>query len=274
VDRDERPARRSLRNLGCLVIAFAWSCVDPPPHLVEADIPVSRTVTFSFDESRIEISGETPPGPDEASIVRAISRASTQRFIDARATQTEPSPEGGVEGTLGLHEGWRQEFFDLQRTNYEIGIRLPAGDVLLWDITPGGVTRQVEAGGIIPGVVNNYTGIITRVIEVPTASSYSFRVDSDDGTIGTLQNLSGGLDDVRLLWYDWRNQPLIESVLQTEGFYVEPGTYLLTIHYYEEWHHAGYLIEMFVEAADGVGDPGMSIGIGQQAPTRPSSDSP
>jgi hypothetical protein len=188
--------QRSLRSLALLFTTLAWSCGDPVPRLVEADIPVSRTVSFHFDESRMGISGETPPGADEARIVRAVSRASTQRFIDARATQTEPSSEGGIIGALGLHEGWRQEFFALQRTYYESGARLAAGDLLMWDITPAGITREVGDGSIIPGVVNNFTGIFTRVIEVPTAASYSFRIDSDDGTIGTLQDLANGLHEV------------------------------------------------------------------------------
>lgn len=226
-----------------LAAFFASGCGEPQGILVEADIPVSRTVAFRFDEGRVELTGEAPPGTHEAAMVRAMGRAATQKLIDARATHVQPSGDGGIEGELGLHAGWRQEFWALPRDQYQKGYTLSPGDMLLWDIAPSGVARQVGAGSIIPGINDLFTGIITRVLEVPTGEVYVFRIDSDDGTIGTLQDVEGDLHEIRLLWYDWRNQALGEDVVEIE-VHLEPGTYLLTVHYYEEWHHAGYAIEV------------------------------
>lgn len=236
------------------VCALAGSgCGEPRHVLVEADVPVSRTVPFRFDEDRLELTGVTLPGKQEADIVRAVSRAGTQRFIAARAARSGLSPDGGIEGELGLHTGWRQEFWALPRTEYQKGYPLSAGDVLLWDVTPRGVARGVGAGYIIPGVENLFTGLITGVVEVPSAGLYTFTADSDDGTIGTLQDLSRGLHEVRVLWYEWRHQREGEDIVRVD-VHLEPGTYLLSVHYYEEWHHARYSIEVARDArGDGTG---------------------
>lgn len=242
--------------LSGLAAVVAPGCREVPPVLVEADIPVSRTVAFRFDEGRVGLTGEALPGQQEADMVRAVSRAATERFIAARATRVQPSGDGGIEGELGLHTGWRQEFWALPRDQYQRGYTLSPGDMLLWDPTPSGVVRQVGAGSIIPGIDDLFTGVITRVLEVPAAGLYRFTIDSDDGTIGTLQDLSRGLEEVRVLWYDWRNQALGEDMVQTQ-VHLEPGTYLLTVHYYEEWHHAGYSIEVSRAApSDSIGGIG------------------
>jgi hypothetical protein len=78
------------------------------------------------------------------------------------------------------------------------------------------------------------------VIDVPDDGSYTFGVDSDDGTIGTLQDLSRGLEEVQVLWYGWNVRAMAGRLDGVEDLPLAAGTYLLTVHYFQAEGEAGY----------------------------------
>jgi len=225
-----------------LALSILSACAELAPPLSESDIPASRTIIFHYDQSRHQVLSEQPLTADQQRVVQTVSRAGTVRFIEARSAQTMKSADGSLSGDLVLHQGWRQEFFPLRKETYENADHLPAGQALYYDPDIRRLYRTAERGWFVRGRSDDFTGLITRILEVPVSGSYSFAVNSDDGTIGTLQNLTQALQDVRLLWFDWRPQGG-DGFLEVEDQFLEAGTYLLTVHYFEEGGYASYHIE-------------------------------
>jgi hypothetical protein len=201
-----------------------------------------KVIDVVFDETQLTISSELELGPEQLSIVRAVSRAGTTRFIEARATQPPQSADGVLSAKLALHEGWRQEFFGLPKTAYEQVFPLPVGDALYLDLGLDGVNRWMGKRWVIRRRTDQFTGLITHVIDVPTDGWYSFSVESDDGSIGTLQDLERGTQNVRVLWYEWQQQAMDGRLLEVTDQFLARGTYLLTVHYFEKDGRAGYVV--------------------------------
>jgi hypothetical protein len=149
---------------------------------------------------------------------------------------------------LSLHAGWREEFFPLTKEVYEVTFPLPVG-VLYFEPSPISVSRDMGSRGMVPGVSERFTGFLSKVIDVPSDGLYTFGVDSDDGTIGTLQYLTNGMHDVHVLWYDWSHRSMAGRLSEVD-VPLTAGTYLLTVHYFEGLDQAGYRVDVRQSTAD------------------------
>ena len=216
--------------------------------LSEGDIPTSHTIDVEYDESRLHVSSDRTLSIDQERIVLAVGRATTARYIEARSSDGVRPPGGLFQGSLSLHEGWREEFFPIAKEVYEVTYPLSAG-VLYFQPSPTGVSRNIGARRMVHGVFSMFTGFLTKVIEVPRDETYTFGVDSDDGTIGTLQHLTDGMHDLRVLWYDWHPQSMAGRLSEVDVA-LTAGTYLLTVHYFEVEGQAGYRVDVRQSTAD------------------------
>jgi hypothetical protein len=243
-----------------LVVVWWLSACEPPASLeglvTDADIPVLRNVDFVYDESQLQIESERELDPRQLSVVTAVSRAGTRRFIESRSTKSAETLDGVLTGSLALHIGWRQEFFAMGRGPYEMGDALPPGDALYLAPDDEVLDRDMGKGWLIRRRSDFFTGLITRIIDVPQDGYYTFRADSDDGSLGTLQDLTKELHQVRLLWYDWYNHPMDGRLAEATGQFLERGAYLLTVHFYENEEDAGYWVQYSRDDADPLTNPG------------------
>jgi len=222
-----------------LIPCFISACGVPLP-IQEGEIPVSHTIDFEYDESRLRVSSLDSLTVEQERIVLELSQATTARYIEARSPQREIVVDGRFRGQLSLHRGWRQEFFPLVTRDYhEIRKSLPPGS-LYWDLTPNVVGRDFGIGWAVRGIRDWFSGFLTTVVEVENDGLYTFQVDSDDGTIGVLQNLLDDSEEFRVLWYDWSPQPMGEELLEVKDVPLRAGTYLLTVHYFEATGQAAY----------------------------------
>ena len=232
------PVTRLIASLPILCSVNA--CAPPQPTLTEDEIPTLRTVDGEYDESRLNVSSVRTLSYEQERIVLGLARATTARYIEARSAEGVRPDSGPFRGPLKLHDGWRGEFFPFEKEVYEVTHPLPAG-VLSFEPSPTAAYRNLRHGGVVPGVTNWFTGFLTKVIEVPSDETYTFGVDSDDGTIGTLQHVTDGMHDVRLLWYGWNKQSMAGRLSEID-VPLEAGTYLLTTHYFERQGRAGYQV--------------------------------
>jgi Ni,Fe-hydrogenase III component G len=231
----------------------------PPPFtLSEGDIPTSQSIDVDYDEGRLRVSSDRPLSFEQQRIVRAVGRATTARYIEARSSDGVHPPGGLFQGSLSLHEGWREEFFPIAKEAYEVTYPLPAG-VLYFEPRPTGISRSIGSRGMVQGVFSMFTGFLTKVIEVPSDETYTFGVDSDDGTIGTLQKLTDDMHDLRVLWYEWHPQSMSGRLSEVDVA-LTAGTYLLTVHYFEVEGQAGYRVDLRRSTGYGVQAGGVSPG--------------
>lgn len=237
-----RPFSRCAAPALLLGLSLVGACSNRSPRLTESEIPGYRTIDIDYDEARLRVSADLPLTDDEKNIVLSVSRAAMARYIEARSPQAEAPVDGRFHGQLSLHRGWRQEFFPLARELYEGTARLPAG-VLYADPSPSGVARDVEYGWLVRGRADRFTGVFTNVVEVQSDGVYTFGMNTDDGSIGTLQNLTDDVEELRVLWYEWQLRAM--TVEPTEiSVPLTAGTYLLTVHYFEQGGVARY--QLFV----------------------------
>jgi hypothetical protein len=57
------------------------------------------------------------------------------------------------------------------------------------------------------------------------------------------------MENVRVLWYDWRLRGMDQRLTLVPDERLEAGTYLLTVHYFEGWSTAGYHLAYYRQAA-------------------------
>ncbi len=219
-----------------------------PPPRSEDGVPTLRIMEVEYDESRLHVTGGRTLWPEQERIVLAVTRATTARYIEARSSEGVRSPRGLFRGALNLHAGWREEFFPLTKEVYEMTFPLPVG-VLYFEPSPISVSRDMGSRGMVPGVSERFTGFLSKVIDVPSDGLYTFGVDSDDGTIGTLQYLTNGMHDVHVLWYDWSHRSMAGRLSEVD-VPLTAGTYLLTVHYFEGLDQAGYRVDVRQSTAD------------------------
>lgn len=250
--------RRELLRVVVMVPLLApWTlggCEEPPtpPTVAEADIPDSRTIVLDYDERRLHVSGATPMTDQEERTVLAVSRGGMARYLEARSVLGQEPGDGRFRGEVRLHQGWRVEFFPLSRQGYEGTYPLPGG-ALFFEPTPTGLYNDIGKGWMMRGRPDWFTGLLNTVLDLTTDGVLTLGVETDDGSIGVLQDLGGDPHELRVLWYDWVPRGMTGHPKEI-SVPVTSGTYLLTVHYFEDWGDAGYQISaLWRPAVDGVG---------------------
>ncbi|MBP9706881.1 MAG: hypothetical protein KBD78_04505 [Oligoflexales bacterium] len=210
----------------------------PTPEIM---LPITK-LPFSYAPKQLRLVDATQLSFEDAEKVKHLSKLATKRMVydlnDDRGSMLI-GPDGAVSGNFPVYGGWRQEFFRLSKAEYEVA-RIITPGIVNFDFSESSTAQDFGSQG--PWGAHrpdHFTGLITKAFYISRPTDYTFSIDSDDGTIATLQALHA-LNEVRVLWHQWYLQPMDGQFSSSRKLRLQRGWYFLTMHYYENDGLAGF----------------------------------